>query len=729
METVIKTLCLRGVMIIAVLAVLGGCTEEYDAKDTSSRAIRVAADLSFSVEENSNPVTRSDFFTSPGETIGDTIPPVVEKPEVKTRAINENEVKTLWVGQYDAVSGNLLISYFLTNVGNTIQIQLIESAQSNLRFVANTDDLGKVATLNDFNLKKIAYKAESVPMFGQLDGETISVDYSKTIPLKRMLAKIELSYTIKSGFSLTLKNIYLRNVPGQIQCMEPSGQISGISYQDFTTNAPASAGKVTWYTPENKAGVISSGKDGYALNARGKKGSSISVPNATYIEIVGDATVNGTTYQNVSFRYYPGSGINDYNLNRNTPYVINLTLSGIDLSDPRVSVTVPDMVDPTILDAEINSATSMQVTSRPGTAWSLALPDWLSVLVGGSTTGAGNTLNYSGPTPVTFTAVKANPGSTVRNKVFTIDGNNVTVKQKGSILTITETSKALEAKATSDNLCSFTGTRGLSWVVSKNVNWLTLTVDGGALSGIENATGAAQKIAYSATLNTSDDARNGLVTVSAGNGLGDLIKTISVTQDGSVYEGIPATIALTSRGVDQYYLSGTEGLTWNMVVHSTNGITITPTSGTLPAQLLISVERNPSTPKRLASITVNIPDKNYSQVVSIFQYGSPPPGSEYGIQKSNISTQKTLNWDSCSSYCANLVSEDFDDWRLPGDSEMYGMWNGTSPYHGIPTSGFWGSRTNGSTAHVLYKNSSGGNVFKWAPKTSSSTCRCVRTIL
>ena len=153
METVVKTLCLRGVMIIAVLAVLGGCTEEYDAKDTSSRAIRVAADLSFSVEENSNPVTRSDFFTSPGETIGDTIPPVVEKPEVKTRAINENEVKTLWVGQYDAVSGNLLISYFLTNVGNTIQIQLIESAQSNLRFVANTDDLGKVATLNDFNLK------------------------------------------------------------------------------------------------------------------------------------------------------------------------------------------------------------------------------------------------------------------------------------------------------------------------------------------------------------------------------------------------------------------------------------------------------------------------------------------------------------------------------------------------------------------------------------------------
>lgn len=47
-----------------------------------------------------------------------------------------------------------------------------------------------------------------------------------------------------------------------------------------------------------------------------------------------------------------------------------------------------------------------------------------------------------------------------------------------------------------------------------------------------------------------------------------------------------------------------------------------------------------------------------------------------------------MNWNACNSYCANLVSEDFDDWRLPSDTEMYGMWNGTSPYNGVPISGF-----------------------------------------
>ncbi|WP_293707635.1 BACON domain-containing carbohydrate-binding protein, partial [uncultured Parabacteroides sp.] len=369
-------------------------------------------------------------------------------------------------------------------------------------------------------------------------------------------------------------------------------------------------------------------------------------------------------------------------------------------------------------------------TATKGLPWASTPADWITVNTGGtgtSTTGSSQTINYT---------VAVNPSSSVRSGKITVRAGDtsagptgdIVLNQLGATLSVSGAT-TLAATASTDNTSTFTATPGLSWNVgvTSTGNWLSLT---GSTSGTENTTGSTQTITYSAPLNTGDSVRNGTITVKVGDGQGALSQTISVSQDASVYVGIDESIALTSRGVENYYLTGTEGLTWNVTVHSTNGITITPTSGTFPTQLSISVEKNPSTPKRLASITVNIPDKNYSQAVSIFQYGSPPPGSESGIQRSNKSTQQSLNWNACNSYCANLVSEDFDDWRLPSDTEMYGMWNGTSPYNGVPISGFWGSRTNGSTAHILYKSSaSSSHTFKWDAKTNKAACRCVRTIL
>lgn len=706
-----------------VLLLFSGCSgEEMENGGHAAGLKDVKVNLTFAISDGDSLVTRSIAFMPEGKksVASDTLSVLT-----KASSVDENLISTLWVGQYD-LSGNLLVSQYLTNItGNQVNFQLKESPECSLRFVANAGDLGKISTLADFNVKKVSYAAgNTCPMFGFLDKQYVSVSYSPSVTMERMLAHIQLVYKIEPGFSFTVKSVSIKSIPVQMQCVEPAGQISGMNYQDISGTVSQSGATVDWYIPENKAGVIKSGEAGFATTDRGKCGGA-TVPNATYIEIVGDAIVKGVTYAGVTFRMYPGNDINDYMLKRNSPYKVNLTLSGIDFSDPRVSVVVSDIVAPKAIDAAKNSTTSLQVTARPGADWSITLPAWLSALVDGKSTSAGGQVDYTGPTSVGFTAITANPSSTARSQVFTIFGKAATVTQNGSVLNVSTTSLNLDAKATSGNVGTFTATKGLSWNITKNLDWLTVS----PVSGTENATGAAQTITYSAPLNTGNSARSGTITVKAGDGQGTLSKTINVSQAASVYTGIAATVELASAGETKTFLSGTEGLSWKITIASNNGLTITPTSGSFPTQLSIGATKNPGTAKRLASITVTIPDKSYSQVVAVSQYGTPPVGSTNGtVQLALVSTSKNLSWNDASTYCNNLVSENFDDWHLPNDNEMYSMFGSFGGNYGsVSTGGVWGGRVNGTSAH-LYTQSTSGNKWRWAPKSTTAYVRCVRTV-
>ena len=202
-----------------------------------------------------------------------------------------------------------------------------------------------------------------------------------------------------------------------------------------------------------------------------------------------------------------------------------------------------------------------------------------------------------------------------------------------------------------------------------------------------------------------------------------------MTQAASVYTGIAATVELASAGETKAFLSGTEGLAWKVTIASNNGLTISPTSGKFPTQLSIGATKNPGTAKRLASITVTIPDKNYSQVVAVSQYGTPPTGSTNGtIQLALVSTSKNLSWNDAVSYCDGLVSENFDDWRLPDDSEaglLFGSFGAN--YGSVNTSSIWTARVNGNTAH-RYSASAPGNKWSWTDKNGSYYVRCIRTV-
>lgn len=405
-------------------------------------------------------------------------------------------VRDLWIGQYDA-SGNLLIYYYLKKVsaaGNSITLQLKESADCNIYLVANAGDLGKVA---DFDTYRLAYTSGglstsegipasgNMPFFGSLENQQVSVSYKPaTVELSRLLGHVKLSLTLGDGFGLTVKSVSLCSVPTALQCKEPTGQASGISYQIFskTSIITGSSAVYEWYVPENKAGTIPSGQDGYAADERHKCGGN-SVPNATYIEVIGDIEVDNVTYSDIQFRLYPGENANDYSIKRNRPYEVNLTLTGIDFSDPRVLLTIPDMV-PLVLGALPDQAGNVQITARPGYDWSITLPDWLSAKVNGTDVDAGSTLSHKGPVPVEFTTKALNLYAEEREFTPVLDDKQLSVKQSGSALSVSvDGSFGLEAGSLT---VTIDATDGLPWTITTTDETNCFTLN--STTGIGSAT-------------------------------------------------------------------------------------------------------------------------------------------------------------------------------------------------------------------------------------------------
>lgn len=734
-----------------------GCTDDVEGKVDKGIGLRdVTVNFNFTLAGEVTPVTRSVAFTSREEELGSASSRITsETAEVATKAsgVDESSIKTLWLGQYDA-SGNLLISHYLTDVtGNAVQVQLKESPKCSLRFVGNVGDLGKIATLTEFNKTKIDYITGtgglttsaglpvnlSCAMFAQLDNQSISINYEQLVELKRMVTKVQLNYTIQAGFSFALKQIYLRSVPAQIQCAEPSGQVAGVSYQDYTIIPSSGAsGVVEWYMPENNAGAISSGKDGYATTTREKKGSSTSVPNATYIELLGDATVNGTSYKDVSFRLYPGSGINDYNLKRNTPYVVNLTLSGIDFSDPRVSVTIPDIVAPTAIEAAINSTTTMQATARPGTDWAITLPAWLSALVDGKTTNASGTMNYTGPTPVTFTAVTANPSSTERSQSFTIAGKGVTIKQKGSVLSATSKNKTIapESIPHSDTEYSFSATQGLSWALAEAIDWLTLT---GITTGVVSSATTTPTVSYTVTVNPNASARTGYLFVKAGDAISGtdaaLEKQIAaITQQ-------PSTITVPTNGgiipaaggsITVSGITATEGLQWTITKKSGftdfsfSGIDIANRKFVVTAKQSALVAR---TAVFTLSVTGAVPARTFDVTIS-----QPKNGNNYvpGTTSMMVSkAQRGRAWyynqgTAAPTYCENLVDLGYSDWRLPSKNELMAVYNGKNEIGNVSLSGKYWTANGATPPWAPYVNMDNGATGNNSWNDNSNNVVCVR---
>ena len=526
--------------------------------------------------------------------------------------------------------------------------------KSHVYFIANAGDLGAVADEKTLKAKTLTCTTGvGVPvdnrckMAGMWEGEVVSGGL-KDIPVEmiRLMAKITFTYAIGGdGFTFTPTAVALTNAPVVSRVEVTDAQLPGISYNKYSGEASTSGATMCWYLAENMAG------DGMPSVDSNKKKIGKGVTNATCIELMGDAKQLGVEYKDVTFRFYPGADMNNYDIVRNGHYEMNVTLVGIDLLDERITVgTIPPIeVDPDKIPAEGGDKT-VAITTRPGQSWSFTMPDWLTALIGGKTAGGGSTVSDNKPYTIPFTAA-VNPTAEVREAEIVIDlqeGTAQTIKIGQNASQLTKGSDiSLAAAADSEGSSSFTATKGLKWQASLS-DWLSWTTANPAASG-DAATGSAQNLKIKATTsNPSSSQRSGTITVKAGASVDDasytgLKQEIAVNQAASTLSVSGATTVAATASTTDYVstFSATKGLSWN-VSENMDWLTLTGTTeGTnnttgTNQDIKYSVGLNPNETSRNGNITVKA--------------GNAVGGTDAGLTKTIAITQ------SASSLAASGTS-------------------------------------------------------------------------
>ena len=624
------------------LLVAGGCTETVvEEDDIPLHALKdVDARFILNVQANRTPVTRSIIFTPDGTIESDTLA-VGAEDSVRTKAatplseIQESQIASLWVGQYDAITGTRLFNQYIPSMtGTTVNLKLKQSHNGNrsrVYFISNAGDLGAITTETILKKHTLVYTStpEGLPdnnlckMMGYWEGEVTAGGIRDIrVELTRLVATITFTYSTSADFTFRPTSVVLKNAPTVSQVEAPTEQLTtgGISYNTYTGTVSQTGATVYWYLPENMAGTVSGAN---AVDSEKKK-TGQGVTNATCIELTGTAVQGGVTYGDVTFRFYPGSDKNNYDIVRNSRYTMDVTLIGIDISDERITVgeIPPIEVDPTEMPAKKGGEKEIQITARPGQEWEFNMPLWLSALLDGKEIASGATITHQGPANVVFKAATANSTAEKRSVSFNIEVNGVdqeiTIVQAGSTLA-KGSDISLEAEADSEGASAFTATEGLQWLASLSGDgWLDWSATNPGSSGTEAPDGAQPLKVKATTSNPFAQVRSGKITVKAGASVGDagytnLKQEITVKQAGSVVSS--STVNMNAEAaVGQSAFTATAGLAWMASVTNGNWITLTGiTSGNLitgnAQNLTFDVEVNPNSSLRSGEITIRAGDE------------------------------------------------------------------------------------------------------------------------
>ena len=623
------------------LLVAGGCTETVvEEDDIPLHALKdVDARFILNVQANRTPVTRSIIFTPDGTIESDTLA-VGTNDSIRTKAaaplseMQESQIASLWVGQYDVITGMRLFNQYIPSMtGTTVNLKLKHNDNRNrVYFISNAGDLGAIATEAILKKHTLAYTStpEGLPdnnlckMMGYWEGE-VTADGIRDIgvELTRLIATITFTYSIGADFIFRPASVALKNTPTVSQVEAPTEQLTtgGISYNIYTGTVNQEGATIYWYLPENMAGTVS----GENVVDSEKKKTGQGVTNATCIELTGTAVQGGVTYGDVTFRFYPGSDKNNYDIVRNSRYTMDVTLIGIDVFDERITVgeIPPIVVDPTEMPAKKGGEKEIQITARPGQPWVFDMPAWLSALLDSQNIPSGATITYQGPANVIFRAVEANPRAESRSVSFNIEVNGVnqeiTIVQAGSTLT-KGSDISLEAEAPSESASAFTATEGLQWLASLSGDgWLDWSASNPGSSGAEAPDGSQPLKVKATASNPFALARSGKITVKAGASVGDagytnLTQEIAVLQAGSIVTGSAVNLSAEAVSHQASAFVATAGLDW--AANVTNGDWITligTTSGNLTTgnaqDITFDVEVNLNSSLRTGEITVRAGDE------------------------------------------------------------------------------------------------------------------------
>lgn len=640
--------------VFFLLSLFCGCTQSEvmtGAKEGKTEEVSSCFHLNVLATTITN--TRSVAFTSCGTEKPNSLPEVVGDTVTRSTSdpgdTSDKTILNLWVGQYRE-NGDLVTDEYFSSLASQENVNLPLkriTGTSHVWAVANAGSLtGKVATESELKAYSVesAFTDDGLPnnnlcvMTGMWSGE-ITENISADIQLKRSLAKIKFTYSVDGeNFSFIVSSLELCNVPVQMKYIgdENPTQLTGEdNFKTYTATSPGNSGTQYWYLPENPAGI----GDNTGDKAVNKTGEGVML--ATCIRLTGEAVQDGVRYENVVFTLYPGNGNNDYTIVRNGLYTINVTLTGIDFSDKRVTVgIVPEMQDPENLGPEKGATGLFQVTTRPGVPWYFTIPGWLSATVGETTYESGNRLDFIGPYKVEFKTVTANPRAEERETSFMVGEKEITVRQNPSTLT-TGIPISLEAGGGSEGNCSFTATRGIPWSATLTSEWGEwLGWNGDVPQTGTEASGSEEFLKVKAlSSNPSAATRTGEIQVKAGDAIGtlypDLTKSISVTQIGATISASDRTPNLGPEAAEILSDSfvATHDLPWVATVTSgTDWLSLlTPESGTTGTgsqTIDYKTTLNLNTSERRGTITVQVGNKTGdshpgpSQVITVAQAGS-----------------------------------------------------------------------------------------------------------
>lgn len=666
-------LSLMWVLVLSLL-MLAGCTQTDVEEDViPPRALKdVDAGFSLNVLANQPPVTRSMTFTAAGTIDTDTLATGINDT-IRTRAASplgdESQIVGLWVGQYDVVTGNLLFSKYIPLItDNKVNVKLKQSgAESQVWFVANAGDLGEVATEKALKEEVLPYSSTGTGlpnnslcmMVGTWKGIVqVGGIEDITVSLTRLLAKITFTYSVGTDFAFTPTSVVLKNAPTASQVVASTAQLTtgGIRYKDYAEASGDIGTAFYWYLPENMAGTVVGANE---VDAEKKKiGTGVS--NATCIELTGNAEQGGVTYTGVTFRFYPGSNYNNYDIVRNSHYMMNVTLIGIDVSDERITVGGIPPVDVSSEGIPAKGGEKeILVTARPGDKWEFDLPDWMSALLDDMTNVAtGATLTHQGPGKVAFIVEESNPKAEKRSGFFDINLNGevqqIEIVQTGSTLT-RGSNISLAAEAGSENSSSFTATEGLPWLATLSDDWLDWSDSNSGTSGSATPTVSQALHVKSTVANPLEQSRSGKITVKIGASVLDasydgLKEEITVTQAASSVKSTinPAILAVAKDATGTYTLKGTEGLPYNFTAGFPSWLTVTDgtaftgggtTTGEDQQLTYKTTSVNPNDFDRVATVTVKAGEILKDVVVK-------QAASTFSVSDTEIELPKTATSDS-----------------------------------------------------------------------------------
>lgn len=378
-------------------------------------------------------------------------------------------------------------------------------------------------------------------------------------------------------------------------------------------------------------------------------------------------------------------------------------------------------------------------TATPGLNWTagVAVGSWISLATtsGGPTIESAENITYH---------VLANPSSTLREDDITVrvgdtssgPEGKIAVTQAGAVLSVSGAQTVEATASATDYISAFSATKGLSWNVSDNMDWLTLT---GTTDGTDNTTGENQEIQYSVVVNPNGSDRSGNITVKAGNAVdgsdAGLTKTITVTQVASVFsvtngaEKIPGEGGSTT-GI----VTATDGLAWIINPETDNGITVSPTRGTGNATITFTGVAS-TYAERTGSFTLSATGASPARALV---FSATQEVGETGAYVGNLQVCKTgennsMAWSKANSYCNNLTAEGKNDWYLPSKDQLLTMYNNKSSlqenagFTPFPVSSYWSSTVSNSNGYYHWGvHFSDGSCTSFYDYDYSFSVRCVR---